>query len=72
MTNWERYFGTPEAAMRMEVRVMTWPLLIVVNEVDPCTRCAKHSRLVGEFTQWAEYTAWLYAEHDDGTIRFDD
>ena len=47
MTNWERYFGSPEAAMRMGVRMMTWPLLIVVDEVDPHTRCAKHSRRVG-------------------------
>lgn len=72
MTNWEYYFGTPERVTRMEVCVMTRPLLIVVNEVDPHTRCAKSSRRVGEFTQWAEYTAWLHAEHDDGTIRFDD
>ena len=34
MTNWERYFGSPEAAMRMGVRMMTWPLLIVVDEVE--------------------------------------
>ena len=59
MTNWERYFGTPEAAVRMEARVMTWPLLIVVDEVNPLTRCAKHSRRVGEFTSFEEYAAWL-------------
>ena len=52
MTNWERYFGSPEAAMRMCVRMMTWPLLIVVDEVDPHTRCAKHSRRVGEFASF--------------------
>ena len=45
MTNWERYFGSPEAAMRMGVRMMTWPL---------------------------EYAAWLHAEYDDGTIRWDE
>ena len=72
MTNWERYFGTPEKAARMEVRVTTWPLLIAVSEVDPHARCAKHSRLVGEFAQWAEYAAWLHAERDDGTIRWEE
>lgn len=72
MTNWECYFGTPERAMRMEVRVMTWPLLIAVSEVDPHTGTAKHSRLVGEFAQWAEYAAWLHAERDDGTIKWEE
>lgn len=72
MTNWERYFGTPERATRMDARVLTWPLRIVVREVDPHTRCAMHSRLVGEFAQWAEYTAWLHAEYDDGTIRWEE
>ena len=65
MTNWERYFGSPEAAMRMGVRMMTWPLLIVVDEVDPHTRCAKHSRHVGEFASFEEYAAWLPA-HNSG------
>ena len=64
MTNWERYFGSPEAAMRMGVRMMTWPLLIVVDEVDP--------RRVGEFASFEEYAAWLHAEYDDGTIRWDE
>lgn len=58
--------------MRMEVRVMTWPLLIMVDEVNPLTRCAKHSRRVGEFTSFEEYAAWLHAEYDDGTIRWED
>ena len=72
MTNWEYYFGTPERATRMEVRVTTWPLLIAVSEVDPHTRCAKHSRIVCEFAQWAEYAAWMHAERDDGTIRWEE
>ncbi len=72
MTNWQRYFGSPEAAMHMEVRVMTWPLLIVVDEVNPLTRCAKHSHRVGEFTSFEEYAAWLHAEYDDGTVRWED
>lgn len=25
-----------------------------------------------EFAQWAEYTAWLHAEYDDGTIRWEE
>lgn len=73
MTNWERYFGSPEAAMRMEVRMMRdGRRLIVVDEVDPHTRCAKHSRHVGEFASFEEYAAWLHAEYDDGTIRWDE
>lgn len=72
MTNWEYYFGTPERAARMEVRVMTCPLLIAVSELDPHTRCAKRSRRVGEFAQWAEYMAWMHAERDDGTIRWEE
>ena len=51
---------------------LTWPLLIVVDEVDPHTRCAKHSRRVGEFASFEEYAAWLHAEYDDGTIRWDE
>ncbi len=58
--------------MHMEVRVMTWPLLIVVDEVNPLTRCAKHSHRVGEFTSFEEYAAWLHAEYDDGTVRWED
>ena len=42
---------SPEVAARMEVRATTWPLLIAVSEVDPHTRCAKRSRLVGEFAR---------------------
>lgn len=72
MTNWEYYFGTPERAARMEVRATTWPLLIAVSEVDPHARCAKHSRRVGEFASFEEYAAWLHAEYDDGTIRWDE
>lgn len=72
MTNWEYYFGTPEKTAHMEVRVATWPLLIVVDELDLHTRCAKRSRRVAEFPQWEEYTAWLHAEHDDGTIRWEE
>lgn len=41
-------------------------------EVDPHTRCAKHSRRVGEFASFEEYAAWLHAEYDDGTIRWDE
>lgn len=68
MTNWERYFGTPDRAMCMEVRVTPWPLAIAVNEVDPHTGCAKSSRMVVRFASWDEYRAWLNAEHDAGTV----
>ena len=74
MTNWERYFGTPEAAMRMEVRMVRdgRRFRIKVSECNPYTTCAFESRLVRDFASWGEYLDWLRAEHDDGTIRFDD
>ena len=61
MTNWEHYFGTPEAAMRMEVR-----------ECNPFTTCAFESRWVLDFASWGEYQDWLNAEYDDGTIKWEE
>ena len=74
MTNWERYFGTPEAAMCMEVRMLRdgRRFRIKVSECNPFTSCAFESRLVRDFALWGEYMDWLNAEYDDGTIRFDD
>ena len=74
MTNWERYFGTPEAAMRMEVRMLRdgRRFRIKASECNPFTSCAFESRLVRDFASWGEYVDWLNAEYDDGTIRFDD
>lgn len=74
MTNWERYFGTPEAAMRMEVRMLRdgRRFRIAVSECNPFTTCMFESRRVRDFASWGEYMDWLNAEYDDGTIRFDD
>ena len=74
MTNWERYFGTPERAMRMDVRVRRdgRPFHIGVSECNPFTTCALESRLVRYFASWGEYLDWLRAEYDDGTIAFED
>lgn len=74
MTNWERYFGTPEAAMRMEVRMMRdgQRFYIAVSECNPYTKCAFESRTVRDFRTWGEYLDWLKAEYDDGTIRWED
>ena len=55
MTNWERYFGSPEAAMRMEVRMLRdgRRFRIAVSECNPlhrvCVRIAPGAglRLVG-------------------------
>lgn len=74
MTNWERYFGTPDAAMRMEVRMLRdgRRFRIAVSECNPFTTCMFESRRVRDFASWGEYVDWLNAEYDDGTIRFDD
>ena len=46
MTNLERYFGSPEAAMRMEVRMLRdgRRFKISLCECDPFTTCAFASR----------------------------
>lgn len=74
MTNLERYFGSPEAAMRMEVRMLRdgRRFRIAVSEFNPFTACAFESRLVRDFASWGEYLDWLRAEYDDGTIRWED
>lgn len=72
MTNWEHYFGTPEAAMRMEVRMLREGrrFRIAVSECNPFTSCAFESRWVRDFASWGEYQDWLNAEYDDGTIKW--
>lgn len=74
MTNWERYFGTPEAAMRMEVSMLRdgRRFRIVVSECNPFTTCAFELRLVRDFKSWGEYLDWLNAEYDDGTIKWEE
>lgn len=74
MTNWERYFGSPEAAMHMEVHMLRdgWRLKISLSECNPFTTCAFESRWVRDFASWDEYMDWLKAEYDDGTIRWED
>lgn len=74
MTNWERYFGSPEAAMHMEVRMLRdgWRLKISLSECNPFTMCAFESHWVRDFASWDEYMDWLKAEYDDGTIRWED
>ena len=74
MTNWERYFGSPEAAMHMEVRMLRdgWRLKISLSECNPFTTCAFESRWVRDFASGDEYMDWLKAEYDDGTIRWED
>mgnify|MGYP001775018464 FL=1 len=74
MTNRERYFGSPEAAMHMEVRMLRdgWRLKISLSECNPFTTCAFESRWVRDFASWDEYMDWLKAEYDDGTIRWED
>lgn len=74
MTNWERYFGTPEAAMRMNVSVRRDPrrFRIDVFECNPFTPCMFEKRHVRELCSWGDYLDWLRAEYDDGTIRWEE
>ena len=74
MNNWERYFGTPEAAMRMEVRMLRdgRRFRIKVSECNPFTTCMFESRRVRDFASWGEYLDWLKAEYDDGTIKWEE
>lgn len=74
MKNWERYFGTPEAAMRMEVRMMRdgRRFRIAVSECNPFTACMFELRWVRDFASWGEYLDWLNAEYDDGTIKWEE
>lgn len=74
MTNWEHFFGTPEAAMRMEVRMLSdgRRFRIAVSECNPFTTCAFESRRVRDFASWGEYLDWLRAEYNDGTIKWEE
>ena len=74
MKNCERYFGTPEAAMRREVcmRRDGRRFRIAVSECNPYTTCEFESRWVRDFASWGEYMDWLNAEYDDGTIKWEE
>ena len=74
MKNWERYFGTPEAALRMEVSMLREGrrFRIAVRECNLFTTCAFESRWVRDFASWGEYSDWLNAEYDDGTIKWEE
>ena len=72
MTNWERYFGTPERTASTEVVWHSWPIAIVVYETRQMSSCTCNHRLVARLDTPEEYRAWLDAEYDDGTIVFAD
>ena len=74
MTNLEKYFGTPNAAMRMEVHMLyrLGRLRIAVYVCNPYTKLTFESHFVKDFFSWDEYRNWLQAEYDDGTIRWDE
>lgn len=57
MNNWERYFGTPERATRMDVRMLRdgRRFRIAASECNPFTSCAFESRRVRDFASWGEY-----------------
>lgn len=72
MTNWEHYFGSPEAAAHMEVVWGSWPISITVYSSRPFSSLTCEHRLVASFHNEEEYRAWLVAEYDDGTVRFEE
>lgn len=72
MTNWERYFGTPERAAHAEVEFHSWPFIIIVSETSRMSECTCSHRLLARFYTEADYLEWLKAEHDDGTVELED
>ena len=74
MKNWERYFGTPEAAMRMEVRMMRdgRRFRIAVSECNPSPHARSNRAGCGTSPRGGEYQDWLNAEYDDGTIKWEE
>lgn len=72
MTNHEHYFGTPEAASRMEVRFLCHPIRVEVWAAEPMTTVTTSRRIIKDFTGVRDYLAWLEAEYDDGTIVFEE
>lgn len=72
MTNWEHYFGTTEKAARMEVCISSWPSRVSVCMVKSFNDQTVSRRFVAHDMTPDEYSAWLDAEYDDGTIVFED
>lgn len=72
MTNHEHYFGTPEAASRMEVRFLCHPIRVEVWAAEPMTTVTTRRRIIKDFTGVRDYLAWLEAEYNDGTIVFEE
>lgn len=72
MTNHEHYFGTPEAASRMEVRFSSHPIRVTVWVTKPMTMVTTHSQIIKEFTGVRDYLSWLESEYDDGTVIFEE
>lgn len=72
MTNHEHYFGTPEAASRMEVRFRCHPIRVTVWVTEPMTTVSTRSKIIKEFTGVRDYLAWLESEYDDGAIVFEE
>lgn len=72
MTNHEHYFGTPEAASRMEVRFLCHPIRVQVLVTEPMTTVTTHSQIIKYFTGVRDYLAWLESEYDDGIIIFEE
>ena len=72
MTNHEHYFGTPEAASRMEVCFLCYPIRVQVWVTEPMTEVTARSQIIKDFTGVRDYLAWLESEYDDGTIVFEE
>ncbi|WP_270207960.1 hypothetical protein [Eggerthella lenta] len=72
MNNWEKYFGTPDKAARMEIAWRSWPACVDVCSIEHFNdHSVSHRDVVRGMTP-EEFREWLDAEHDDGTIVFED
>lgn len=72
MTNWEHLFGMPERAVRTEVEFHSWPFIIIVSETRRMSECTTSSRVLARFYTEADYSEWLKAEYDDGTVEWEE
>ena len=71
MTNYERYFGTPEKCSIMEVHRDYWSKTVTVFQIK-LEHAMEFKQYIARFESIEAYQAWLKAPFDDGTIKFED
>ncbi len=67
MTNWEKYFGTPERAARTLVEVQTYPLRVNVMAILEVRDDYAEWDPVAWQLAYDEYARWLKMEYTGAT-----